>query len=310
MNGLLTGTRDEGAVACPAVGWHHGPRATLGLRTLCGLGVLVLVGQATAAGDAGGSLPAPGVVTTAHVSFNLHAALPGRYVMQLRGSGQIDFTHHNVSLSITLPASGLHANALVKGKKQPATSALTFRAEWVNDAAYLMVSPSLAALTGGAPTVSYPVPSSLAGNIGNSIGQTAVAVTFAHLLLDTLVGSDSRRAGSKTIDGVRVSGTAVNLTLSDLLKVVPAMAPVMGTALAPMAKTAIPAVIWTDSKGRLVEATLTGSRSAPLGLTGTVQFSDFGAPVTVSAPPAATVRPISKGELAFFQAEDPFALTG
>jgi hypothetical protein len=235
--------------------------------------------------------------------------LPGHYVTQVRGSGPIDFTHRAVSLSLTLPASGLHANALVKGKKVPST-ALAFRAEWVNGAAYLLVSPSVAALTGGSPTVSYPVPSSLASDITNSIGQTAVAVTFAHLLLDTLVGSDVHRVGTKTMNGVRVSGSAVTLTLAELLKVVPAMAPVMGADLAPMAKTPIPATIWTDSRGRLVQATLTGSRSARIGLTGTVHFSAFGAPVTVSAPPAATVRPIGKGELAYFRAEDPFPLAG
>jgi hypothetical protein len=282
-------------------------RAALGASILCGLGVLVLVGRGT---TAGGSLPTPGVVTTAHVSFNLQAALPGHYVTPVRGSGQIDFTHRAVAMSLTLPPSGLHANALAKGKKTPSATALQFRAEWINGVAYLLVSPSLATLTGGAPTVSYPVPSSLAGAISNSIGQTAVAVTYAHLLLDTLVGSDPRRVGSKRIDGARVTGTAVNLTLSELLKVVPAMAPAMGSALAPMAKSAIPATIWTDSRGRLVEATLTKPRSAAAGLTGTVQFSDFGAPVSISAPPAATVRPIGKGELAFFEAVDPFPLAG
>jgi len=275
----------------------------LGAGALCGLGVLVLLGQAV---PAGASLPTPGVVSTADVSFSLQATVPGHYVTQLRGNGQIDFTHRAMAMSITLPPAGLHANALAKGEKQPAGSALQLRAEWVNGAAYLTVSPSVAALTGGAPTVTYPVPASLAGSISNSIGQTAVAVTYAHLLLDTLVGSDPRRVGSKRIGGVRVTGTAVRLTLSELLKVVPAMAPVMGSALAPMAKSAIPATIWTDSRGRLVEATVRQAASGPEGLSGTVHFSDFGGSVSISAPAAATVRPIGKGELAFIEAQIPF----
>jgi hypothetical protein len=165
----------------------------------------------------------------------------------------------------------------------------------------------VASQIGGVPLAPYPVPAALGNDLNTSLSQTSVAITYAHLLVDTLVGQHTRGAGKRTMSGVRVSGTAVNLNLGELLKIVPAIGPVMGTALAPMSNTAIPATIWTDSRGRLIQVTFSQPKSATGGLAGTVRFSAFNVPVTITAPAAATVRPMPKQELDFLEAQDPFA---
>jgi hypothetical protein len=284
-------------------------RRVLAMPMLCRLGALglgavtvVATGSATAA-----SAPPLGVITSAAVVFNLTVSVPGHYVTTVRGNGQIDFTHHDVTMSLTLPVTGLHSNQRVNGKKAVALSGpLQLKGQWIAGAAYVTMPVSLASNIGGAPTASYPVPTSLADDFDTSISQTAVAITYAHLLLDTLVGQHTRDAGHKTMDRARVSGTSVNLTLSELLKIVPALGPIMGTTLAPMAHLSIPVTIWTDSRGRLVQATFTQPKSAVTGLSGTVHFSDFNGPVTMTAPAAGSSHPISKSELAFLRAQNPF----
>lgn len=280
---------------------------------LCGLGALGLGAVtvvSTGTVTAGASTRSLGVITSVSVTFNLVVTRPGHYVTTLRGSGQIDFTHNNGTVVLNLPTGGLHSNQKVAKGKAPPSAPIQLKAEWVNGAAYVSLPPSVASLIGGNPTASYPVPASLGKDLDTSIAQTAVAITYAHLLVDTLVGQHTRGMGTRTMSGVRVSGTAVDLTLSELLKIVPAIGPVMGTALAPMARTAIPVTMWTDSRGRLIQATFTQPSNAKTGLTGTVRFTDFNAPVTIAAPAAGTVPTISKGELDYLESQNPFGAGG
>jgi hypothetical protein len=55
---------------------------------------------------------------------------------------------------------------------------------------------------------------------------------------------------------------------------------------------------------------MTQPKSATTWIAGTVRVSNLNAPVSISAPAANTVRPISKGELAFLATEDPFGAQG
>jgi hypothetical protein len=252
----------------------------------------------------------PSVITSAHIEFALRLALPGRDVTEMRGSGAIDFTRSDATLTLDLPASGLHANALAKGKQLPSSDPLEVKGEWVDGAAYLTLPASLAASEDGPPTISYPVQASMASDITTALSQTAVAVSYAHILVGALGGRLVGSAGRRTIHGVRVSGTEVDLTLSQLLKVVPALSPVMGASLAPMAHVEIPVTVWVDRKGRLTEVTITQPASAKAGISGSVRFFDFDTPVTVTAPPAGSFRSASKGELALLGAQDPLQGAG
>jgi hypothetical protein len=50
--------------------------------------------------------------------------------------------------------------------------------------------------------------------------------------------------------------------------------------------------VWVDHRGRLVEVTLTDPKGANASVTGTVRFSNYGAPAPATVPPATTVKPI------------------
>ena len=129
-----------------------------------------------------------------------------------------------------------------------------------------------------------------------ALTQSAVAVSYAKLLLDELtVHQTARHLGTRTIGGVSATGTGVDLTLTQLLKLAPELSPTMTKAAARMADQTIPAEVWVDRQGRLVEVNLGPSTSKDNGkspVIGTLRFSGYGAPAEVTVPPPATVVPI------------------
>jgi len=250
---------------------------------------------------------APTVTTSVAFTVDLQVRLPQSYAFALRGAGQADFAHRDVSLSFNLPTAGLHSSAIGKGVPR-ATGSLLLQGEWVDGTAYVKVPASLTALAGGAQNLSYAVPAATARQVDTAIDQSAVALTYTHLLIDTLAGHQSRHnMGSRSIGGVPATGTQIDLTLSQLLKVIPGLIPAMTKDIGKMADTKIPATIWVDAGGRLVEASMGSSAKTALGtITGSVQFSNYNAPVSIAAPPAGEVRPVSKSELALLEAANPF----
>jgi len=283
-------------------------RRALGALSACSLGALALGALAGPAGATSTSTSTP-LLTSATVSIALRMALPGRQVSTLVADGRIDFAHQAMALSVTLPESGSRPHGPAKGRA-PA-GALTFKGAWVGGTAYVTLPASAAALAGGAPDVSIPTTAALRTEVTTALTQTLVAVTYAKTLLDTLAPAQAQTSvGSRTIDGVRAEGTKVDLSVSQLLKVVPALSPGMGPSLGTMGHTEIPVTLWVDHQGRLVEAVLAQPKSATTWIAGTVHFTHLDAPVTITTPAADSVRPISKGELAFLVAQDPFGVEG
>ena len=284
-------------------------RRALCALSACGLGALALGALAGPAGAASGSTStSTPLLTSATVSIALKMALPGRAVSTLVAAGQIDFAHQAMALSVTLPETGPRPHGLAKGRAH-LSGALTFKGEWVGGSAYVTLPASAAALAGGAPDVSIPTTAALRTEITTALTQTLVAVTYAKTLLDTLAPSQTQtRVGIRTIDGVKAEGTEVDLSFSQLLKVVPALSPGMGPSVGTMGHTEIPVTLWVDRQGRLVETVLAQPKSATTWIAGTVHFTHLDAPVSITAPAPDSARPISKGELAFLAAEDPFGL--
>lgn len=99
--------------------------------------------------------------------------------------------------------------------------------------------------------------------------------------------------GSRRIEGVLATGSKVQLTLPELLKLVRQLSPSMTKNVSSMADATIPATVWIDRQGRLVEVVLAATKGSPAWVTGTVRFSDYGAPANATPPPAATVKPIT-----------------
>ena len=116
--------------------------------------------------------------------------------------------------------------------------------------------------------------------------------------------------GTRSIDGTEATGTEVDLTLAQLLKVIPGLSPAMDSDISEMADTEIPATVWADHQGRLVEVTMAPPVDATQGsITGSVSFTGYDEAATIAAPPPAAVKPISKSMLSLLRAEDPFSTT-
>jgi hypothetical protein len=288
-------------------------RRVLGLSALSlgGLGALVLGPSLPAAAHphtlrstraAADPVITP-VVTSASVAMTLRLAIPGHPISDLDAYGQIDFPADSLVMAVAVPVTAGRA----KGQK---ATTLDLRGELVNGIAYLTLPPSLVSKE-GSPNVSYAVSTQTKSGFSTALSQTAVAITYARILLDTLAGQQAvHGVGTRTMDGVRVTGTRTTLSLAQLFKVMPALSPVAQGSLAAMATTPIPITVWTDGQGRLVEATLTQPKGVRTWIAGTIHFSHYNAPITISAPPAATEHPISKSQLALLETANPFAPGG
>jgi hypothetical protein len=131
--------------------------------------------------------------------------------------------------------------------------------------------------------------------VATALTQSAVALSYAKLLLDELTDhGTARRQGSRTIGGVPATGSKVDLTLAQVLKLVPELSPSMTKAATRLADQTIPSTVWVDRRGRLVEVDLAQSKDAAARVTGTMRFSHYGAPAVAPVPVAATVKPIPR----------------
>jgi hypothetical protein len=261
----------------------------VGLAAIGGIATLGLGGFGTAADAAPRPSSAP-VVTSVSFDVNLRVTMPGQYATTLRARGKTDFVHHALTATVTLPAVGLHASADGLGSL-PGDKPLTLAAIWVDGRAYVTVPPSLAALAGGAKVLSVPVSGSDAGKVATAFTQSSVALSYTRLLMSELVQPDQQhRVAARTIGGVRATGTRADLTLAQLLKLVPGLSPSMSGDIKALAGVTIPVTVWVDRSGRLVEVALSPSSSPSGSISGTVSFSDYDAKVDIAAPAAGTVK--------------------
>jgi hypothetical protein len=141
--------------------------------------------------------------------------------------------------------------------------------------------------------LSLPVSPATNKEIDTALAQSAVALSYARILLSELTADQTVHSlGERTIDGISATGTQVGLTLAQLLKLVPELSPAMTTDATTMANETIPATVWVDHQGRLIEVTMATAKGHAASITGTVRFSHYDATDTVTAPPATTVKPI------------------
>jgi hypothetical protein len=238
-------------------------------------------------------------VTSVSFTLDLQARLPAQRRGHVLVQGQMDFVHHTVVASVTVPlvsspTAGSSADA-TPTDATPAPRSITLHTEWVNQRAYMSVPSAWMALAKGARTLSLPTSSSLQRMVTTALTQSAVALTYAKLLLDELTDHrTAHRLGSRTIGGAAVTGSKVDLTLAQLLKLVPELSPTMTKAAIRLADQTIPSTVWVDGRGRLVEVDLAQPKGATAWVSGTMRFSHYGAPAVAPVPPAATVRPIPR----------------
>jgi len=262
---------------------------------LVALGGIVALGLATIGVEvASGTTPHTTAVTTS-VSFSvdLQAEMPGPNIVHLRVEGVMDFVHHAMAATVTVPNPAPDGSTSA-GEEMPAGGSTKLHTEWVDDRAYVAVPSSLSGLAGGAQNVSFPTSSSMNQTIDTVLTQTAVAVSYSKILFGELTAHQTvHQLGSRTIDGVSARGADVELTLTQLLKLVPELSPDMTRDAGTMANDAIPVTVWVDHQGRLVEVTMAATKGDATSVSGTVQFWNYDAPDKVTAPAAETVRPIT-----------------
>jgi hypothetical protein len=277
---------------------------------LVALGSVVALGSPVAATAPPRSATSPALavstatVTSVSFTVDLQARIPAQRRAHLLVQGQMDFVHHTLVATVTvplmtLPASTSNAEATPDDETpddaRPAARSITLHTEWLNQHAYMSVPSEWTALANDAHTLSLPTSPSLRRMVTTALTQSAVALTYAKLLLDELTDHHTaHRVGSRTIGGVPAMGSKVDLTLAQLLKLVPELSPTMTKAATRLADQTIPSTVWVDRQGRLVEVDLAQSKGATAWVTGTMRFSHYGAPAVAPMLPAATVKPIPR----------------
>jgi hypothetical protein len=263
----------------------------LSLAALCGMSALALGAIDMEAATASTSP----VATSVAFTLNLRVATV-KDPVSLLAHGEMDFVHHTITASVTVPPAGLQSDGLAKVGILPGKKDLTLEAEWVGDRAYVTVPPSLDGLIGGASALDFPVTPTESKAVDTALNQSAVALTYAHLLLRDLTGKQHvQRLSARTVDGVRSTGTRANVTLPELLKLIPELSPAMTNDSGTMGKIEIPVTVWVDGQGRLVEVAMASTKGSPDSVTGTVRFSHYNSSVDVEPPPASQVKQATAG---------------
>jgi hypothetical protein len=257
-------------------------RLRRGTRWATGAGVALLLGIGTAGGMIGTAGAASGSssavshtvtpVTTADVSFNVSVSGLTKSAVTITGTAQADFTNDAVALTVNLPA--VVAKLIPGGSNAPEV----VNAVLSGGTIYLEI-PSLSHLV-GEPWISIALPSGATSSIpgiftkvASALGDVNAIITFAqnhHATVTSL--------GTAIMNGVSATGTKIVASLP-------------GKASA----GTLTASVWADSSDRLVLGSVSVSgagKKGALGLTATVGVSSYGAPVTITVPPASEVKAI------------------
>jgi hypothetical protein len=260
------------------------------------LGGIVALGWATLGAGAVYGTNSMGTAVATSVSFTVDVRAeipaPNKVRMHLLVRGEMDFAHHTLAAAVTVPDASPRSSAS-NAEIMPAGGRMKLNLEWVDDHAYVAVPSSLSVPAGDAQSLSLPVSPSTDKEVDTALAQSAVALSYARILLKELTADQTvHPLGWRTFDGISATGTQVGLTLGQLLKLVPELSPAMTGVATTLANEIIPATVWVDHRGRLVEVTMAATKGNPASITGMVRFSHYDAPDKVTAPPATTVRPI------------------
>ena len=203
-------------------------------------------------------------VTTAAVTFDVTVSGLTPTPVDVTGTGQVDFTHDAVALTVDLPATV--AKLLPGGTATPEV----VHAVESGGTIYLNV-PSLSGLL-GKPWISLTLPAKLdAGGTklfrlaGSALGDVKALTTFA-----TAHGATVTALPSGVVDGVPTTGDKIAASF-----------PVKGTT------RTVTAEVFADASDRLVQGDVSTS-----GVTARVDLSGYGSPVTITVPPASEVTSV------------------
>jgi hypothetical protein len=255
--------------------------ACVALTAAVGIGATaVVVGTA---GAASSTKPTKhrnaGSVTTASFTFSVSVSGLTPSPVTISGSGAADGANHGLSLTVDLPDTV--AKLLPGGSNAPEV----VQAVLSGGTVYLNV-PSLAPLV-GEPWISVALPAKavktipgVLSKIGSAIGNVSAIVQYAQAHHATVTS-----LGTATVDGVSATGNQIVAALS--------AKQIAGT---------LTASVWADSSNRLVQAnvSLTNTGQSALAVSAKVDLSGYGAPVTITIPPASETKAVPYSVVAKF----------
>ncbi|MGD0881349.1 MAG: hypothetical protein ABSB09_07265 [Acidimicrobiales bacterium] len=201
----------------------------------------------------------------------------------VNGSGQVDFTTGDAQFTLTVPPVGSITMRLLKPE------------------VYLQLPAAAdAGLPGGVSWVSLDldtVTKSLTGQSLSQLSSSADVSTDGLSYLEGVSADGVTTVGPATIDGV--STTEYSATI-DLAKVGDQRPPRVRAALQRLESSVglsnVPIQVWIDAQGQVrqesFQETVTAG-GASHSVSATIGYSDFGTPVSVVAPPANQVAPLS-----------------
>jgi hypothetical protein len=123
------------------------------------------------------------VATRVSFAVDVDAHTPRQRTVHLGVEGQMNFVRHTLTATVTMPRSALHASA-TNAELNPPGNAMKLHTEWVGRHAYLSVPSQWTVLARGAQTLSLPTSPALQRMVTTALTQSAVALTYAKILLN------------------------------------------------------------------------------------------------------------------------------
>jgi len=267
------------------------PRATGTLAVSLSLATGSALGLFLGAAPAGALNPPPSFSFT----FTASGPVDGS-TATFTGSGQADPAGHELAASVVVPPS---VTSRLPGGPGGATTV-----DVVLAGVTLYVSwPGLGSVTGGKPWASVALPSADASAIANRIARAASAVAD----VDGFVAGARRQhaavssLGTGVVDGVAVTGWSISAPPRHRV-LLPAVRPgdrPAGLRTVPAAGAGsgglLELELWADAGGQLVRASGHDVGAKTTVASAQVDLSGYGAPVTITVPPAAEVAAVPAG---------------
>lgn len=201
------------------------------------------------------------------------------------GTGAVDFAHGRSVFHLKLASLGTLETRLVGGKvyeKLPTTLAdrLPGRKPW------LVIDPST-------------LPNGKLGSLGSVLGSDSSTTPGQGLAWLRGVSGTVHTVGTSTVHGAPATEYRLTASLSKAAAKLPAaQAKAVRRAVTSIGVDTVPVRVWIDKQGRVVRMseTIAPTTGAAAGHTTTVvaDYSDFGVPVQVSAPPAGQTTDLSR----------------
>ena len=201
----------------------------------------------------------------------------------LTGSGAIDFTQNAMQMSLTVSS----------GSEQ-----VTEQAVYLDKVMYLNLGSAIGQIVPGKSWIALDLGQLTQGNAAQSLGTGSSLGDDPAAALQALAqdGNQATDLGSSTINGIAVEGYAVHIDAATLNADIAKenLPSWMRDAVASVSNPNVDYKVYVDNSGRLVRMT-TETTATVRGLSVNegvaMDFSDYGATVDVSVPPAGAVEP-------------------